>query len=91
MVLDTSEGQKIAKTLGSKKTVILQNHGILTVGQSVERRLGAIWRWKTPARPNCWPRPPVPPSRMPPEVAGHTAGQVGGEAGGFWAFSPTGR
>ncbi len=25
---------------------------------------------------------------MPPEVARHTAGQVGGEAGGFWAFQP---
>src|SRR3954468_3773446 len=36
VVLDTSEGEKIAHALGSKKAVILQNHGILTVGQTVE-------------------------------------------------------
>ncbi|MBB6125255.1 class II aldolase/adducin family protein [Sphingobium subterraneum] len=36
IVLDTSEGEQIAKALGDKKAVILQNHGILTVGQSVE-------------------------------------------------------
>ena len=42
VVLDTSEGKKIAQALGPKKAVILQNHGILTVGQSVE---AAVWRY----------------------------------------------
>ena len=35
VVLDTSEGQKIARALGAKKAVILQNHGILTVGLAI--------------------------------------------------------
>ena len=29
-------GDRLAKTLGSAKAIILQNHGILTVGQSVD-------------------------------------------------------
>jgi ribulose-5-phosphate 4-epimerase/fuculose-1-phosphate aldolase len=40
VVLDTSEGQRIATTLGEKKAVILRNHGLLTVGQTVDE---AVW------------------------------------------------
>jgi len=36
VVLDAEEGDNIARYLGNKKAVILQNHGILTVGESVE-------------------------------------------------------
>lgn len=40
VVLDTSEGLRIAETLGARKAVILKNHGILTAGPSVE---AAAW------------------------------------------------
>jgi Class II Aldolase and Adducin N-terminal domain len=33
VVYDDSEGERIAKTLGNKKACILQNHGLLTVGE----------------------------------------------------------
>lgn len=36
VVLGQSEGKEIARRLGSKKAAILQNHGLLTVGQSIE-------------------------------------------------------
>lgn len=36
VVLVKEEGENIAKTLGNKKAVLLQNHGLLTVGQTVE-------------------------------------------------------
>lgn len=36
IVLDREEGIKIAKCLGQGKACILQNHGLLTVGQSGE-------------------------------------------------------
>ena len=36
VVYETSEGERIAKTLGEKKAAILQNHGNLTVGRSVD-------------------------------------------------------
>jgi ribulose-5-phosphate 4-epimerase/fuculose-1-phosphate aldolase len=32
VVLDREEGKRIAKALGNGKAVILQNHGLLTVG-----------------------------------------------------------
>ena len=40
VVNDLSEGDRIGQALGDKKAVILQNHGLLTVGQSVEE---CIW------------------------------------------------
>ena len=36
VVLDEAEGKRIATALGQNKAVILQNHGFLTVGKSVE-------------------------------------------------------
>jgi ribulose-5-phosphate 4-epimerase/fuculose-1-phosphate aldolase len=36
VVLATEEGQNIAKALGNKKAALLQNHGLLTVGKSIE-------------------------------------------------------
>jgi ribulose-5-phosphate 4-epimerase/fuculose-1-phosphate aldolase len=41
VVLDREEGRRIAKCLGVGKAVILQNHGLLTVGQSVDE--AAFW------------------------------------------------
>lgn len=41
IVLDREEGKRIAKALGGGKAVILQNHGLLTVGQSVDE--AAFW------------------------------------------------
>ena len=40
VVHETSEGERIAKALGSHKAAILQNHGLLTVGQTVDE---AVW------------------------------------------------
>jgi ribulose-5-phosphate 4-epimerase/fuculose-1-phosphate aldolase len=40
VVLDTEEGDRIALALKEYKAVILRNHGLLTVGQSVEE---AVW------------------------------------------------
>ena len=42
VVLDTNEGDRIAEVPGERKAVILQNHGILTVGASLET---AVWRY----------------------------------------------
>ncbi|KAJ5703655.1 hypothetical protein N7493_011580 [Penicillium malachiteum] len=41
VVLDREEGMKIAKALGNGKAAILQNHGLLTVGESVDE--AAFW------------------------------------------------
>ncbi|KAK3669250.1 hypothetical protein LTR78_010857 [Recurvomyces mirabilis] len=41
VVLDREEGRRIVSALGDGKAVILQNHGLLTVGQSVDE--AAFW------------------------------------------------
>src|SRR5439155_9946343 len=40
VVVDLEEGKRIAHALGDTKAVILRNHGLLTVGHSVEE---AAW------------------------------------------------
>lgn len=37
VVLDASESSKITNALGDKKAVILSAHGLLTVGETIER------------------------------------------------------
>jgi ribulose-5-phosphate 4-epimerase/fuculose-1-phosphate aldolase len=44
VVLDESEGKRVAAALGPNKAVILQNHGFLTVGKTVEE---AAWLFIT--------------------------------------------
>jgi len=39
IVLAKEEGENIAKALGPKKAALLQNHGLLTVGQTIEAAL----------------------------------------------------
>ena len=41
VVLDTEEGKRIAHALGDNKAAILRNHGLLTVGHSVDE--AAFW------------------------------------------------
>lgn len=41
VVLDREEGKRIAKCLGNGKAAILQNHGLLTVGSTIDA--AAFW------------------------------------------------
>lgn len=47
VAVEQDEGQRIARALGSHKAAILQNHGLLTVGQTVDE---AIWWFITMER-----------------------------------------
>jgi len=88
VVLDASEGEKIARALGPKKAVILKNHGILTVGQSVE---AAVWRYlalEDACQVQLLVEAAGGATPMPDPVARRTAGQVGTEIGGVYAFQP---
>lgn len=87
VVLDTSEGDRIAETLGHRKAVILQNHGILTVGPSVET---AVWRYlamENACQAQLLAEAAGQTKPVPHDVAKHTAGQVGGPFGDY-AFEP---
>lgn len=41
VVFDREEGQRIASHLGDGKAIILQNHGLLTVGETIDA--AAFW------------------------------------------------
>ena len=88
VVLELSEGERIARALGPHKAAILRNHGLLTVGTTVE---AAVWRYiamENAARAQLISEAAGPTLPVPPEVARHTAGQMGSELGGWFSFQP---
>jgi ribulose-5-phosphate 4-epimerase/fuculose-1-phosphate aldolase len=88
VVLDTSDGEKLAAALGDKKAAILQNHGLLTVGQSVDE---AAWWYITMER-SCQAQLMAEaagtPKLISPEHAKTTHGTVGNTLAGWFSFQP---
>jgi ribulose-5-phosphate 4-epimerase/fuculose-1-phosphate aldolase len=88
VVLDTSEGKRIAYALGDTKAVILRNHGLLTVGHTVEE---AAWNFITMER-SCQAQLLAEAAGTPvlisPEHAKVTHDQVGSHVGGWFSFQP---
>jgi ribulose-5-phosphate 4-epimerase/fuculose-1-phosphate aldolase len=86
VVLEVGEGARIAATLSEGIAVILQNHGLLTVGGSVE---SAVWRYfamENAAQAQLLAEAAGIPRPIPHDVARHTASQVGSDIGGFYGF-----
>jgi len=88
VVLDLEEGKRLAHALGDRKAVILRNHGLLTVGHSVDE---AAWWFITMER-TCQAQleaeaagTPVLIDRDQAEI---TAEQVGQPMGGWRQFQP---
>lgn len=88
VVLDTSEGDRIADALGPHKAVILKNHGFLTVGTSVEE--AAFWylSMDNAAQAQLLAEAAGTPQPIPHEVAAHTATQVARPNSGRLSFHP---
>lgn len=79
VVLDSSEGKRIARTLGNHKAAILQNHGLMTVGASVE---SVVWRYiamENAAQTQLTSEAAGPTKPIPHLVAQHTATQIGSD------------
>lgn len=86
VVYDTSEGEKIGRALGANSAVILQNHGLLTVGQSVE---AALWRYlalENACQAQLLAEAAGRVQPMPAEVARHTRSQIGSEINALFSF-----
>ncbi|MGV9775660.1 class II aldolase/adducin family protein [Streptosporangium sp. NPDC003464] len=88
VVVETEEGRRIARALGSYKAVILRNHGLLTVGDTVD---AAAWWFITMER-SCQAQllakaagPTVP---IDHENAKLTHGQIGNDLVGWINFQP---
>jgi ribulose-5-phosphate 4-epimerase/fuculose-1-phosphate aldolase len=88
VVLDTEEGKRIAHGLGENKAAILRNHGLITVGHTVDE---AAWWFITMER-TCQAQllasAAGEPVLIDPEVAALTQTQVGGHTAGWLSFQP---
>ena len=88
VVLDLEEGKRIAHALGDNKAAILRNHGLLTVGHSVDE---AVWWFITMER-SCQAQflasSAGTPVLIDPEMARLTEGQVGSHLAGWYSFQP---
>jgi ribulose-5-phosphate 4-epimerase/fuculose-1-phosphate aldolase len=93
VVLDREEGRRIGAALGAHKAVILRNHGMLTVGASVD---SAAWWFLTLERSaQCQLSAYAAAAGIgrPPRQVGHeeaelTRSQVGSEFAGWFQFQP---
>jgi ribulose-5-phosphate 4-epimerase/fuculose-1-phosphate aldolase len=88
VVVDTEEGKKIAHALAGNKAAILRNHGLLTVGRSVDE---AAWWFITMER-SCQAQLLALAAGayrvIDDETARHTAPQVGSHLAGWLSFQP---
>ncbi len=88
VVLDLSEGERIAAALGDKKAAILRNHGLLTVGTTVE---SAAWWYITMER-TCQAQLLAEAAGKPvlidPASARATWETVGSELAGWFSYKP---
>lgn len=88
VVYQTSEGERIAQALGQRKAVILRNHGLLTVGHTVDE---AAWWFITMDR-SCQAQllaeSAGAPVKIDPANAGMTREQVGSHMAGWFQFQP---
>jgi ribulose-5-phosphate 4-epimerase/fuculose-1-phosphate aldolase len=88
VVLDLEEGKRLAHSLGDSKAVILRNHGLLTVGQSVDE---AAWWFITMER-SCQAQLLAEAAGKPvlidEDMARLTSTQVGNNIAGWFSFQP---
>jgi ribulose-5-phosphate 4-epimerase/fuculose-1-phosphate aldolase len=88
VVVDIEEGKRIAHALGEHKAAILRNHGLLTVGHSVDE---AVWWFITMER-SCQTQLMAEAAGTPKpighEMAALTATQVGSHLAGWFSFQP---
>jgi ribulose-5-phosphate 4-epimerase/fuculose-1-phosphate aldolase len=88
VVLDLEEGKRIAHAVGEGKAAILRNHGLLTVGHSVDE---AVWWFVTMER-SCQAQLLAEAAGTPvlidPHHAELTSTQVGSHVAGYFSFQP---
>lgn len=88
VVLETSEGDRIAEALGGRKALILRNHGLLTVGHTVEA--AAFWfiTMDRSCRAQLLADAAGETVKIPAAMARLTSMQVGSPIAGYLGFQP---
>jgi ribulose-5-phosphate 4-epimerase/fuculose-1-phosphate aldolase len=88
VVIDIEEGKRIAHALAGNKAAILRNHGLMTVGHTVDE---AVWWFITMER-SCQAQLLASSAGTPvlidPDMARLTCGQVGSHLAGWFSFQP---
>lgn len=89
VVVDLQEGKRIATALGDNKAAILRNHGLLTVGGSVDE---AVW-WYVAMERSCGVALDVEATGSKPVLIDHehalqTRSQVGSPIAGWFSYQP---
>lgn len=88
VVLDNSEGERIAAALGPHKAAILQNHGLLTVGESVDEAAWWFISMERCCQAQLLAEAAGTPQLIKPEYASQTRETVGSTLAGWFSFQP---
>ncbi|HTM49876.1 MAG TPA: class II aldolase/adducin family protein [Bryobacteraceae bacterium] len=88
LVLELDEGQRIARALGPGKAVILQNHGLLTVGHSVDEAAWWFINLERCCQAQILAESVAKPQQITPESARNTRAHLGTSQAGWFQFQP---
>jgi ribulose-5-phosphate 4-epimerase/fuculose-1-phosphate aldolase len=88
VVLDPEEGKRIAHTLGERKALILRNHGLLTVGHSVDEAVFWYVSMERSCQAQLLAEAAGTPVLIEEDSARLTSGQVGAHVSGYVSFRP---
>ena len=88
VVEDPAEGKRIAAALGDCKAAVLANHGLLTVGHSVDEALFWFVTMERTCQAELLAMAAGDPVSIPDDVARLTHGQVGSHAAGWFSAQP---
>ncbi|MFV8829840.1 class II aldolase/adducin family protein [Alkalihalobacterium sp. APHAB7] len=88
VVLDTEEGERIANALGQHKAAILRNHGLLTVGKTVDEAAWWFITMERSAQAQLMAEAAGTPVLIDKDYAKITSKQVGSDLAGWFSFQP---
>ncbi len=88
VVVDPNEGDRLAGALGSTKAVILQNHGLLTVGNSVDECAWWFITMERTCQSQLMAEAAGDPIKIRPDVARATRQAIGSPEAGWFSFQP---
>lgn len=88
VAVQMSEGEAIAKAIGAKKAVVLQNHGLLTVGETVDAAAWWLITMDRSCRAELLARAAGEPKAIKPEAAEQAAMITGNALAGWFQFQP---
>ncbi|HEY9794121.1 MAG TPA: class II aldolase/adducin family protein [Leptolyngbyaceae cyanobacterium] len=86
VVLEIQEGKRIAVTLGDRKAIILRNHGLLTVGHSVDETAWWFITMDRSCQVQLMAEAAGKPVLIDPDTASLTYSQVGTHYMGWFSF-----